>query len=120
MRCDECRKIHHELPDIMVPRKRYEAQVIEEAISKQDSAAPCEESTLRRWKRWFALLLEYFKRILEMMKCFDAQSKKFQERLEEILFTDPQSLTAGWLKDLVRIGVNNNRWPQTRTAFQSI
>ena len=119
LRCDKCQRIHHELPDIIVPRKRYDTEVIEEVLSSQKTSAPCEESTVRRWKRWFALLLKYFQKILEMMKYLYDQNQELLDRLETILFSDPGVQAAGWLKDLVRIGVFINRWPQTRTAFQS-
>lgn len=49
--CEACRRIHHELPDRLVPYKRYDAENIEGAVSERprtDIAA--DESTLRRWK----------------------------------------------------------------------
>ncbi|WP_322555762.1 DUF6431 domain-containing protein [Sporosarcina beigongshangi] len=32
LRCLVCRKIHHELPNFMIPYKRYDARTIEEGI----------------------------------------------------------------------------------------
>ena len=32
LRCEECRKIHHELPDFLVPYKRYTANVVEAVV----------------------------------------------------------------------------------------
>lgn len=52
--CEACSKIHHELPDLLVPYKRYDAESIERALSASvriDVAA--DESTLLRWKCWF-------------------------------------------------------------------
>lgn len=52
--CDSCRRIHHELPDLLVPYKHYDAESIEGAVSeppRTDIAA--DDSTIARWKRWF-------------------------------------------------------------------
>lgn len=75
LKCSSCRKIHHELPDLVVPYKRYEAAVIEEIIrmdrvrgsnqisdteeshiNMEETAQfcyPCESSTARRIRKWF-------------------------------------------------------------------
>ncbi|WP_409365320.1 DUF6431 domain-containing protein [Alicyclobacillus cycloheptanicus] len=59
LRCQDCRKIHHELPNFLVPYHRHEAQVIEDAV--MDKAAPTgvEESTIRRWRQWFKAFAPY-------------------------------------------------------------
>lgn len=33
LRCTQCRKIHHELPDCVVPYKRYESACVEQVVS---------------------------------------------------------------------------------------
>ncbi|WP_429472508.1 DUF6431 domain-containing protein [Neobacillus sp. B4I6] len=33
LRCDNCGSIHHELPDFLVPYKRYESNCIEMVLS---------------------------------------------------------------------------------------
>ena len=55
LRCSQCRKIHHELPDCIVPYKRYESECIELVVSEpaQPPAVAADDATLRRWKRWF-------------------------------------------------------------------
>ncbi|HHY65869.1 MAG TPA: hypothetical protein GX517_01490 [Alicyclobacillus sp.] len=60
LRCGRCRRIHHELPDILVPYKRHEALSIEAAVS-EPPAEPVgvEESTLRRWRHRFAIWAPY-------------------------------------------------------------
>jgi hypothetical protein len=54
LRCMECNKIHHELPDILVPYKRYKSECIEAVVveKKQYHAGTvaCDESTLHQWK----------------------------------------------------------------------
>lgn len=49
MRCGQCRKIHHELPDYIVPYKRYESECIEQVIDESDAATmvAADDATLR-------------------------------------------------------------------------
>ncbi len=61
LQCQDCRRTHHELPDCLVPYKRYDSAGIEAAVSGEqllDVAA--DESTLLRWKTWFSMLADYF------------------------------------------------------------
>lgn len=60
LRCELCARIHHELPDLLVPYKRYDAESIEGVLSepaRTDIAA--DESTLLRWKLWFLTWVVY-------------------------------------------------------------
>ncbi|WNR45672.1 DUF6431 domain-containing protein [Paenibacillus roseipurpureus] len=40
MRCNGCRQIHHELPECLVPYKRYESTCIEDVVS-EDAVLHC-------------------------------------------------------------------------------
>ena len=58
MRCARCRRLHIELPDILVPNKHYAAEIIEnvvDGVSTPDDLStenyPCER-TMQRWKDW--------------------------------------------------------------------
>ncbi len=58
--CKHCKHIHIELPDILVPRKRYALEVIENVVdgvsTVEDESTedyPC-ESTVLRWKDWLS------------------------------------------------------------------
>jgi hypothetical protein len=54
LRCTGCHRIHHELPDCILPYKRYAAACLEKSVdapAKLDVAA--DSSTLFRWNRWF-------------------------------------------------------------------
>lgn len=54
LRCKSCNKIHHELPDILVPYKRYESDSIENTLDNIEiSSVAAEESTIYRWKKWY-------------------------------------------------------------------
>ena len=51
--CFQCKKVHHELPDILVPYKRHSAKSIE-AVINEDEELPVsmEESTIQRIQDW--------------------------------------------------------------------
>lgn len=100
--CVDCKKIHHELPDIIVPYKRHCAETIEKIIECQGSVC-CEESTILRIRAWWVALSQYFAGVLESLKA----------KHGEVL---PERAT---LKEIVRAVANTNLWPHTRSAFLS-
>ncbi|WP_430082947.1 DUF6431 domain-containing protein, partial [Paenibacillus ferrarius] len=61
LRCSGCRSIHHELPDCVVPYKRYESACIEQVVSETEmlSVVAADDATLRRWKNWFKGMSTY-------------------------------------------------------------
>ncbi len=111
----ECCRISHELPDLVVPYKRYESDVIADALDEsgnpEDGCCPAELSTIQRWKLWLFLLSGYF----------EASVRALMELMDIKAFIRlplyPLSQQAdGWLKILVRNLVNSGRWRQTRSA----
>jgi hypothetical protein len=63
--CERCDCIHHELPDCLVPYKRYSANVIVNIIEGQPpKTAPCPDGTVRRLKAWWDAVSPYFLNIL--------------------------------------------------------
>jgi hypothetical protein len=101
LRCKTCNKIHHELPDILIPYKRYCADTIEAVINKGEIC--CELSTERRIKLWWATILLYFENILA--------SLKIKYGLEFSIKTAP--------REIVRVLVNLNLWVHTRSVSLS-
>src|SRR5699024_11238201 len=72
MWCKDCQRIHHELPDLLVPYKRYTAESLEQIIDDRkpvDVAA--DESTLNRWLVWFQVWKFY------VAGCLRSISKRF-------------------------------------------
>jgi hypothetical protein len=60
MRCIACRKIHHEIPDILIPYKRYDNESIEATLTtKNELSVAAEKSTIKRWISWFNSLKDY-------------------------------------------------------------
>lgn len=115
LECELCGKIHHELPDLIVPYKRYEAEAVESALSSNGSntagAFPGEENTLHRLKLWFLLLQEYFDDVLPSLT-----QRLFLENNVLLPLHPLKRQTDGWLKCLVRLTVNAGLWLQTRSV----
>jgi hypothetical protein len=61
LRCVQCDRIHHELPDFLVPYKRYDAESIERVVMNLATTdVPVDESTLHRWNCWVNTLAPYW------------------------------------------------------------
>ena len=118
LKCSHCNRIHHELPDLIVPYKRYSSEVIENCICDKTESLPCELTTIQKLKIWYFLLESYFESTFEALKVL---YEDYEDLQNEILMLQPlknkRCHPDGWLKKLVRIIVNLNRWVHTRFAF---
>jgi hypothetical protein len=92
--CGDCNRIHHELPDCIVPYKRHCAETIEKIVSGKTDDAPCETETIRRIMTGWSIVLPYFLKIL------DSLTAKHGAR-----FGDPPAF-----REIVRAVVNSNNW----------
>lgn len=125
LRCRACRKVHHELPDCIVPYKRYESGCVENVITSEPSEVDiaADNSTLYRWRSWFCSLATY------MLGCLDSIAVRFHLDVVEESSESPQTAhhrfgryvgdADGWLARVVRPVVNSNFWVHTRSAFLS-
>ena len=117
-KCSHCNRIHHELPDVVVPYKRYSSEVVECCICDKKEDLPCELTTIQKIKIWYFFLENYFESTLNALKIL---CKDYQDLQNEISMLQPlkekRLQPDGWLKKLVRIIVNLNRWSHTRFAF---
>ena len=112
--CEPCGRIHHELPDLLVPYKRYDAESIEGAVSeppRTDIAA--DESTLLRWKCWYLVWAVY------AAGCLESIAIRFHLPVESPSASPQSALqllgryvgdAAGWLKRAVRPIAHSNLW----------
>jgi hypothetical protein len=125
LRCTQCRKIHHELLDCVVPYKRYESACIEQAVSEPEvlSTVAADDATLQRWKKWFQEQTTYLLGCLrsiairflqDPVKKLSAPSQSVHHRIGHYVGDAP-----GWLARVVRPVVNSNLWLHTRFAFLS-
>ena len=95
MKCVKCGKIHHELPDMVIPYKRYSAEVVEAVITGGKKAeVVCEEGTIRRVIQWWRLMLPYYINVLKSL------TEKYQ-----IQFHEPPLF-----REIIRAVVNSNNW----------
>lgn len=92
--CPECGHIHHELPDCVVPYKRYGAEAVEDIISGQDKKVQCPAETVRRILSWWVVVKPYFLNILQTLL------EKFG-----VSFGNPPAF-----KEIVRAVANSNNW----------
>lgn len=125
LRCSQCRKIHHELPDCIVPYKRYESECIEQVVSEpaQPPAVAADDATLRRWKRWFqeqtAYLLGALRSIAIRFHQDPAEESSGFLQTVHHPFGHFVGDAPGWLARIVRPVANANLWLHTRFAFLS-
>ena len=121
LRCNNCRKIHHELPDILVPYKRHESESIEAAVNGDDHCVAADESTISSWRIWF-------RRWPTTSWVAWRQSPSGMTWVLWSRFpTCPKSAllgiwhyvgdAPGWLARVVRSVANSNLWLHTRSAF---
>ena len=93
MFCGVCKKIHHELPDNIVPYKRHCAETIEK-ITKGNTDVPCESKTVQRIYAWWSTVVSYFMNILK------ALTEKYN-----IPFKSPPAF-----REVIRAIGNTNNW----------
>lgn len=121
LRCKTCNKIHHELPDFLIPYKRYGSKGIESVVmDDKNTPVPADESTLFRWRTWFKESVHHF------IGCLTSIAIRLG-RASVGDFYNTMSLlqrlwhyvgdAEGWLARVVRSVVNSNNWVHTRSAF---
>jgi len=133
MKCcnEECpRKYHRELPDIMMPYKRYDVESIEEVIEseaegKEEAAVGAENSTIGRWKRWFRteglqIMMQVVGAITEAGGTVELallNVKRIIETIKEIIGQWKGTRSRSWLGEVVRMLVNRARWKVNGIAY---
>jgi len=95
--CGKCKRIHHELPDCIVPYKRHCAQTIEDIVNGRTEGTPCEGGTIQRIGAWWNVMLPYFLNVL----------KSLAERYGVCVSAPPA------FKEIVRAAANSNSWAFT-------
>lgn len=104
--CPKCKKIHHELPDFIVPYKRYTAQVIENILEGSIWDVPCDDNTIRLIRRWFFSIAENLLKLTEKQSSLVCENRTLFSSLQKIKKAYGNS--KGWLRKainhLVKIG----------------
>jgi hypothetical protein len=124
MYCERCERIHHELPDILVPYKRYDADSIEQVVSESGPIdIVVDDSTIFRWRRWFSGWSSYAQGCLQSItiRFHLPVDEDSSDHLQTVLHPIGRFVghEVGWLSRAVRSIANLNFWVQTRSAFLS-
>lgn len=120
LRCINCHRIHHELPDLLVPYKRYVSAAIEAILDDNTAEVCCENSSISRIKTWFAEVSEYIAGSMYAIAIrLGLETKLLVGSSAYRRIKIMAGETSGWLAKAVRTMVNTNNWVHTRSAFMS-
>lgn len=112
--CETCNKIHHELPDLLVPYKHYDAESIEGAlVDPECTDVAADESTLLRWRTWFAAWVVYAQGALTSLSMhFDLPVVHSSMSSQSVLHVLGRFVgsAAGMLARAVRPIANSHAW----------
>jgi uncharacterized protein YbaR (Trm112 family) len=112
--CEQCGKIHHELPALLVPYKHYDAESIEAALSGSEGiAVAADESTLLRWRSWFAAWIVYAQGVLtSLSRRFDLPVDPSSTPAQSVLHVLGRFVgtAPGLLSRAVRPIANSHAW----------
>lgn len=124
LRCSHCAKVHHELPDILIPYRRYGSESIEAVVSgESELTVAADESTIGRWKHWFEDISNYLASALMSITiryCLHPVGDESNlpqsslQRIWQLVGNSPH-----WLARIVRPVTNANYWVHTRSALLS-
>jgi hypothetical protein len=103
LRCTSCGKIHHELPDILVPYKRHCAETIEQITDKRLNSSNCDANLVYRILLWWRSMSIYFKGVMSALRA----------KFGAVISASPPP------KELVRAAANAHLWKSTRSAYLS-
>ena len=59
LRCDKCKTVHSELPDILVPSHLYCYAIIEKVDAGEKKTIPVDDGTYRRLKKYIEFINNY-------------------------------------------------------------
>jgi hypothetical protein len=91
--CHKCDRLHHELPDFLVPYKRHSAQTIEAVIRGKTGPKFCDR-LIHRVGRWWKAVFPYFMGVIESLR----------HRYKLIVSAPPA------FKEIIRAVMNSNNW----------
>lgn len=103
LRCEACKLIHHELPDIFIPYKRHCAETVEKIATNENESATRSPTTISRIKQWWEVIRNYF---VYFAACLAAKCD----------LRAPTHLTPAII---VRAMANTHSWVHTRSAWMS-
>jgi hypothetical protein len=106
LKCETCSRLHNELPDFIQPYKRYASDVIEAVLDDDTSASPAENSTIKRWRKWFNRIASYLNAALVAVKAeFEHLPVNITNGLAPLEYYRKQG--KDWLRGIIRRYVNS-------------
>ena len=94
LRCRHCKKLHTELPDLLVPYKRYSRECIEDVLAQSRAGEPDDERTRSKIRRWYRQIRSYLDGIWK--------------RLVTQTFASPKKIPS--FLEMVTAAVNSGFW----------
>jgi hypothetical protein len=116
LRCRFCNKIHHELPNLLVPHKLHCRKTVQSCIdADKKKAYPrfCAPSTVSKIKKWFKRYATYF------FQALIARQARYHPNEAIFSSMDEFRQQKTWLKKLVWDLVNYNLWIKTNKSKYS-
>ena len=105
MECESCGRTHREIPDILVPYKRYSTEAIC-TITEKPEVCTAEPVTCKKISLWLSCFLYYAQQIAEGLI------------LQGLTVTEPSSnRLLSRLKHFVRLVTNSGFWQQHRSVM---
>ena len=101
LRCEDCKHIHHELPDLLMPYKRHCMETIENVIAGKTEEMYCEISTINRIRAWWAACQLYFESVITSLRA----------KYGAVFTACPAP------REIVKAVVNSHNWPSTRSVL---
>jgi len=116
--CENCEKLHTEIPDIIQPYKHYDSEAIQNVLDGGEEAGGCvaDDSTIRRWKTYFT---EAEPDIEQRLASVYAQESDETAPLLSpgMTFAAIRVMVERWLAFVMRMLINNGHKLCTRFAF---
>ena len=109
MICQSCSKIHSELPNFIQPFKHYGSEVIEPVLDEVSDQCPAENSTIKRWLKWFDDSISYIECALTALK-IEVSNNTINLMNYSSIIDNMRSKGKGWLRRITQLLVNSGSW----------
>ena len=101
LQCEECGAIHIELPNILLPYKRYNAETIECVLNGEDWNCVASIRTKKRWLGWYDRIWMPILYLQNSIQNKDLNLRRLKDHTTE------KPKEAGWLKTAVMTIINS-------------
>ena len=117
--CDNCKKLHTEIPDIIQPHKHYDSATIQSVIDGTEESKNCvaDNSTIRRWEKSFAEAASDIDRRLISVQAKETDSS-VRIIFPEITIAAIKATVNRWLAFVMYLLINSGHKLCTRFAFR--